>query len=206
MIKKSTIAIAAAAAVLVIGGGVGIATAANLASTEEPSSIETTTATPTDGAVDDVTPKPTETAGTADPTAAGEVCDPSNLNDMICLAFYPDTAVINMTSGLRAQEPLRSLPDADKIALAHKACDTFAAGGSASTVTLISTTLDADKAGALPADINNTNIFQIGALAYCNERIVEQEGTNFRWTLDAYRGMGEKAAKDSFAGGHVIQP
>lgn len=204
MRMKSSVIVAVVAAVVVVGGGVATAAAIGGAdatpeptpSVSAPVADSTETPTPTASATPDLSTK----------TDAGEVCDPHNLNDMICLAFYPDLAVVNMTSGPRAQEPLRSLPDADKVTLAHKACDTFAAGGSPATVTLIGTQLDADKVGSFPADINNTNIFQIGALAYCNDHITEQDGTHFRWTLDTYRSMGEKAAKDSFSGGHIIQP
>lgn len=203
MVKKTTIAIAAAAAVLVIGGGVGIATAANLASSDETSSSQTPTATSTDEQTGSATPEPTETAGTEDPTAAGEVCDPSNLNDAICAAFYPDIAVINMTAGPRSGEPLASMSTEQRIALAHQACDQLEAGADPHSINLVETSAD-DIAKARD---NNYTLYSAGSLAYCESHIATDDfGAKLHYALDAYRAMGEEAAKKSFAGGVVIRP
>lgn len=62
--RKTLAAIIAAAAVIVIGGGVGVATAANLASTPEPTSSDTVAQTLTkasDAADPSETPTPAET-------------------------------------------------------------------------------------------------------------------------------------------------
>lgn len=156
-------------------------------------------------APDNATSVPTE-AEVASLTRAGSACDPHNLNDMICLAFHPDIAVMNMTSGTRAQEPLRSMTNEQKVALAHAACNAFDAGDTAATVSLVATELDADaQAAQIPADINNTNVFLFGALAYCNDHFNEDDGVDSLWTISAYRDMGENAALQSFADGRVIQ-
>lgn len=203
--RKALVGIVAAAAVIVIGGGVGVATAANLASSGEPNSSETTapTAASTAPTTDGATPEPTSSAGTADPTAAGEVCDPSNLNDAICAAFYPDLAVANMTAAPRSGEPLASLPAAQRIALAHQACDQLDAGADPHSVNLVDTSAD-DLAKARD---NNYTLYSAGSLAYCENHIASDDfGTNLRYALDTYREMGEKAAKESFAEGVVIRP
>lgn len=204
MRKLTQIGIGAAIIVAIAGGSVAAYAATNTDSTAAPTSSPTSTATSAPVAAA-TTPSatPTSSPSTAALTAPGAICDPHNLNDIICLAFHPDVAVINMTSGPRAQEPLRSMTDQEKIALAHKACSVYEGGGSAATVTLVPTTLDAD-AQALPADINNANMFNIGALAYCNQYL-GADGATSLWTLNAYRDMGEKAAIKSFAGGHVVQ-
>lgn len=152
---------------------------------------------------DDVTeatgePIATETAEpTVDVTAPGEVCDPQNLNDLICAAFYPEQVVLNLTAAPRAQEPLASMTDEQKIQLAHAACDTLAAGGTKDTVTLVTT----DNPDALLSTWNNNLVFTAGTLGYCNDYI---EGENFQWGVNEYRSMGEQAAKESFADGVPI--
>ena len=205
--NKTTYAIAGG--VLIVAGiaGFGIAQAATAPTPAVSSGSSTVnpTVAPRSGS-GATAPTATPTVAPASITAPGEVCDPHNLNDIICLAFHPDVAVVNMTSGPRAQEPLRSMTDQEKIALAHKACSVYASGGSASTMQIVATNLDAGSHA--PADINNMNIFNIGALAYCNQFVTTADAANgagFLWTLNAYRGMGEKAAIESFASKHVIQ-
>lgn len=68
-------------------------------------------------------------ANSADITAPGEVCDPSNMNDPICAAFYPDQVVLNVTA--RSAE-LAGMSDAEKIEAAQQACTD---GGAPSLVT-----------------------------------------------------------------------
>ena len=60
-----------------------------------------------------------ESTPSADITAPGEVCDPSNMNDPICAAFYPEQVVLNVTA--RTAE-VAGIPDADRIAAAQQAC------------------------------------------------------------------------------------
>ncbi|MET0716418.1 MAG: DUF732 domain-containing protein [Mycetocola sp.] len=112
----------------------------------------------------ETTSKATPTEPAVDITAPGEVCDPEADDDFPCLAADPDLAVVKMTGQGRAGEPLISLPDADRIALAHAACDALANGGTSETVSLIETT---DP--ARPATANNFAIFSAGAAAYCPE-------------------------------------
>ena len=131
-------------------------------------------------------------------TQPGEVCDPHNLNDTICAAFYPDLAVLNMTVSPRAGEPLSSLPDEQRIAVAHQACDQLANGVGLHDVNVIETSA-ADV--ALGRD-NNYSLASAGALAYCSNYIGSED---IKWTLDQYKSMGEEAAKESFAGGVVIR-
>ncbi|MDQ0576451.1 DUF732 domain-containing protein [Agromyces albus] len=153
---------------------------------------------------EDETPTATEeVVDLASKTNPGEVCDPHNLNDVICAAFYPDLAVINMTSAPRGMEPLASLPEADRIALAHQACDALTAGATKDTLVLVDTIRESEND---PRD-NNRVLFSAGTLAYCNEHLEDTDaGYRLGWIINAYRQMGEAAAKESFADGTVIQP
>lgn len=105
-----------------------------------------------------------DTSSTVDLTAAGAVCDPHSLDDISCLAAHPDLAVVNMLSGTRSAEPLRSMTDAQKRALARQACDVMNAGGSYETTVLVETVAPGPET---PADLNNRAVFVVGADAYC---------------------------------------
>lgn len=77
------------------------------------------------------------------PTGPGEVCDPHNMNDFICAAFYPEQVVLNITSAPRAPDEVASLSDAEKIQRAQEAC----------------------TSGGLPSFVT------AGRLAYCPEQL-----------------------------------
>lgn len=111
-------------------------------------------------------------ANSADITAAGEVCDPQNMNDPICAAFYPDQVVLNITA---RSSDLDGLSDADKIERAHQACE-----------------------GGEPAD---SALYKAGAIAYCNELAPGIDGQPDRYArlIAFYQGLGEDAAKAHFA-------
>lgn len=192
---KSSVIVAVVAGVVLVGGGVAAATAIGSAdSAPEPTASVTA---PASDSTETPSPTPSATPDLSDKTAPGEVCDPHNLNDTICAAFYPDMVVLNMTSAPRAGEPLTSLPDAQRIALAHQACDQLAAGANLHSVSVIETTADA----AAPGLDNNFSLASAGSLAYCHDFI---DSSDVKWTLEQYISMGEDAAKASFAGGQVI--
>lgn len=102
------------------------------AGVEEPSTAPQSTDTSTPAAE---TPEPKAEKMTAPAeipahiTEPGEVCDPSNMNDAICAAFYPDQVVLNVTG---RSADLAGLSDAEKIESAQRACID---GGNASLVT-----------------------------------------------------------------------
>lgn len=105
-------------------------------------------------------------------TAAGEVCDPSNMNDPICAAFYPDQVVLNITA---RSADFAGLSDAEKIERAHGACE-----------------------GAEPVD---SPIYKAGAIAYCNEFAPGIEGQPDRYArlIAFYQALGEDGAKAHFS-------
>lgn len=142
----------------------------------------------------ETTSEPTPADPAVDITAPGEVCDPHNLNDIICAAFYPDQAVGNMTVAPRAGEPLASLSDEERIALAHEACEQLEAGTAQDAVSVIETSAEDTAAGRN----NNFTLASAGALAYCNDYIALDDSG---WALGEYQAMGEAAAKESFANG-----
>lgn len=173
--KRSTIAAIATAAVLVVGGGTAYALTTN---GQELAPVETT-ATSEPAATPTETPaEPAPDAAPESPvlpshiTAAGEVCDPQNMNDPICAAFYPDQAVLNITA--RAAD-LDSLSDAEKIERAHLACD-----------------------GGEPAD---SPLYKAGAIAYCNELAPGIDGQPDRYArlIAFYKALGEDGAKAHYA-------
>lgn len=194
-IKKPAIIGIAVAAVIAIGGGV--ATAATIAASTPTSAPGTAEVAGTDAPQTTSEAPATEAPDLSAKTEQGEVCDPHNLNDTICAAFYPDLAVLNMTLSPRAGEPLASLPDDQRIALAHQACEQLAAGAGLHGVNVIDT---APADTALGRD-NNYSLASAGALAYCNGSV---DSDDIKWTLEQYKSMGEEAAKESFAGGVVI--
>ncbi len=160
---KKWIAVAAVAGVLVLGGGVAVAATGALTPGEpevqagEPAA----TAVPAEPTP---TPDPTEPAVDVEAlTAPGGVCYAQSGDDFPCLVVAPDLAVINMTGPGRAVEPLISMPEADRIALAHQACNVLASGGSHESVTLV------ESADAQHPTANNFVVFSAGASAYCPE-------------------------------------
>lgn len=194
--KRSTLAAIAAAAVLVVGGG----TAYALTTNQEPAPVETVTTTPPETPAAQETPTSAEsTAPSEQPAEAlptnitqpGEVCDPHNANDSLCAAFYPDQVVLNMTSAPRSREPLASMPAAEKIALAHQACDNLAAG---SQPHLVDTILNPDDHPST-ADRNNVGIYAAATLAYCNEFDTGKSAAYIAY----YKKLGEEGAKADFA-------
>lgn len=112
------------------------------------------------------------TASSADITAPGEVCDPGNMNDPICAAFYPDQAVLNITA---RSADLDGMSDAEKIERAQLACE-----------------------GGEPTD---SPLYKAGAIAYCNEFAPGIDGQPDRYArlIAFYKGLGEDAAKEHFA-------
>jgi hypothetical protein len=134
------------------------------------------------------------------PTNVGDVCDPQNANDFICAAFYPEQALLNVTSAPRADEPLASMTVEQKIDLAQQACDAMAAGGTKEDTILVDTITDK---GEFFEEWNNGLVFAAGQLAYCNEFIEAPDGI---WRINEYRDMGETAAKESFKDGVTLKP
>lgn len=199
MPKRTGIVVAAVVgAVLIVGGGAAVALTAG--AQNEP--VETSAAS--DPVADEVpeeapggTAEPVENGaeGLASKTNPGEVCDPHNLNDVICAAFYPDLVVVNMTMAPRAGEPLASMGESERIALAHEACAQLDSGATLESVAVVE---EADAAESS----NNFAVASAGALAFCNSHLDER----LSWTLSAYQSMGEAAAKESFKDGSVIQP
>jgi len=164
MPKRGLVIASAIAAVLVVGGGT--ATAIALAGQASDTAPEAGAASePVETSAPGETPEPSEPGIDVEAlTAPGAVCHPNAGDDFPCLVVAPDLAVLNMTGTGRAGEPLISMADADRIALAHEACSVLAEGGSAETVTLIETN-DPDR----PATANNFAVFSAGAAAYCPE-------------------------------------
>ena len=134
------------------------------------------------------------------PTNVGDVCDPQNANDFICAAFYPEQALLNVTSAPRADEPLASMSVEQKIELAQQACDAMSAGGTKDDTILVETITDK---GEFFEEWNNGLVFTAGQLAYCNEFI---DAPNGIWVLGEYRSMGEAAAKESYKDRIALRP
>lgn len=183
--RKSTVIIGASIAIVLGVAGIGTAVAVN--NPTPPATVTGSTVAPSSAPHDSYT---VTTASTVGHTAKGDVCDPSNLNDLICAAFYPDQAVLNMTS--RAVGPLATMSDSDKITLAHKACTTLENGGTESTTVLVA------------PEAANANLYVTATLAYCNDKIVNATGTDTQWVVKTYKAMGEQAAKTSFANKTII--
>lgn len=99
---------------------------------------------------------------------SGDACDPHAMTDMECAAENPDHAVLNMLSDTRSREPLASMSDAEKIALAHKACELSRIGLTAKTTTLVRT-LPWPGEGREVWDSNDIDIFEAALVAYCPE-------------------------------------
>lgn len=166
--NKSSAAVVTAAILLLLTGCSGAPEAApgetQGAGTSAKSAPEETTEPVETPAAEDATP--------AYITEPGEVCDPGNMNDLICAAFYPDQVVLNVTS---RNPELASIPEADRIALAHESCDN-------------------------PSD---NPIHTAAALAYCNEQIGDSgfEGMPDRNAriIAFYQALGEDAARAHFA-------
>lgn len=145
-------------------------------------------------ATEEPTPAAEPTIGYG-PTAPGEVCDPGNANDAICAAFYPDQAALNVTSAPRALEPLASLTDEEKIAIAKEACASLDGGGSPDTVTLIATDVTDER----PANWNARLPFAAGSLAYCQGHLDQRPMS----LISYYKSLGEEASKAEFADGSM---
>lgn len=152
----------------------------------------------------EATPEPTaEPTPAVDITAEGEVCDPHNLNDPICAAFYPDQSVLNRTNADRGRQPLSALPDDERVALAHQACDNMTAGNRNPLIETIPN--EGDQAGM--EDWNNLVLYSAGAMSYCPEFMEpsgfdDQPDRNIR-ILAFYKAMTEEEAKAHFAD-HVM--
>lgn len=140
-----------------------------------------------------------ESTPSVDITAPGEVCDPGNANDAICAAFYPEQAAINATSAPRALEPLASMSDEEKIALAHQACEILAAGGSKETSTLVETIVP--EGDSRPDNWNAGLPFAAGRLGFCQDQLDEKP----QQFIAHYRQLGEEASKAEFADGSMPQ-
>lgn len=167
MPKRTGIVVAAVVgAVLLIGGGTAVAL--TVGAQNEPSEVVAEATPHASESADDSgeAPEvaPTEQAGidVEALTAPGGVCHPNAGSDFPCLAVAPDLAVLNMTGQGRAGEPLVSLPDEERLALAHEACEVLASGGNHQTTMLVETT-DPNRA----SDGNNFAVFSAGAAAYC---------------------------------------
>lgn len=135
--------------------------------------------------------EPEEPAIGYGPTGAGEVCDPQNLNDSICAAFYPDQLVINVMSSPRAREPLASMSDEEKLAIARQACVDMEAGARPHVIETHA--LEGDPEASL--DRNNLLVYTAGSLAYCNDYA---EGKSAAY-ISYYKTLGEDGAKADFA-------
>lgn len=126
------------------------------------------------------------------PTAPGEVCDPGNANDVICAAFYPDQAVLNIAT---RNEVLGTMDESAVLDLARQACEVMTSGGSYETQ-------------ELAPGIDNRSIFSAAALAYCPAFAEGPEDypdlTQRRLTY--YQGIGEAAARSEFADGTMPTP
>ncbi|TQL87185.1 hypothetical protein FB560_2852 [Microbacterium saperdae] len=107
-----------------------------------------------------------------------------------------------MTSDARAREPLRSMSDAEKIDLAHAACDNLNAGRG--QVPMLETVPDAGD-DAIFADKNNVTLYAAGTFAYCNQHIKGTEALPEYGArlITYYRSIGEEAAKAEFADGSM---
>ena len=146
---------------------------------------------PTSTAKDDAPKKATaseaqETATlgpTVSPTAPGEVCDPGNANDVICAAFYPDQAVLNIAA---RNDGLSALGD-DVLDVAKSTCDAMRAGGAAA---------------------GDPALISAAALAYCPE--FSQGPSDYpdltQRRLTYYQSIGEEAARAEFADGTMPTP
>jgi hypothetical protein len=171
---KIRIALVSAMALLALTGCASAASTAPT-STRDEESAQTVTASGTEE-----TPAP-ETA--ADATAPGEVCDPGNANDVICAAFYPDQAVLNIA----ARNDSLSALGHDVVDVAKSACDAMRAGGAAA---------------------GDAALISAAALAYCPEF---SEGPSdypdlTQRRLAYYQGIGEDAARAEFADGSMPTP
>lgn len=194
---KSRLAAIAAAAVLLVGGGTAYALSTNGQAAEGPALIEATaTSTPAPIASESAAPTNGETSASELPshiTSPGEVCDPENLNDSLCAAFYPNQALINVTD--RGSAALAGLPLEEKRKLAEQACTALASGASAQTVAVVT------------GDDNRT-LFSAAAVAYCPEHAE----SSAKWPdrtgrlIAYYQGLGEAGAKADFAGGQMPAP
>lgn len=195
--KKSGIAAIAVAAVLVVGGGTAYALTTNPQAAEGPALIEATaTNTPAPEAAEGAAPANGETSATELPsyiTSPGEVCDPENLNDSLCAAFYPDQALINVTD--RGSAALAGLPLDEKRDLAEQACTALAGGAPAAAT------------AAVTGDDNRT-LFSAAAVAYCPEHAESSAKwpDRTRRLIAYYQGLGEAGAKADFAGGQMPAP
>lgn len=117
------------------------------------------------------------------PTAPGDVCDPGNANDVICAAFYPDQAVLNIAA---RNDSLSALGN-DVLEAAKAACGEMRSDGTA----------DADPA-----------LISAAALAYCPEfsQGPEDYPDLTQRRLAYYQGIGEEAARAEFADGTMPTP
>lgn len=164
--KRASIAVTVLAALLLTG----------CAGTAEQPTSDAQDAAPTTQSQPTETPE-TETqkmsaANSVDITAPGEVCDPQNMNDPICAAFYPDQVVLNITA---RDASLAGISDAEKIERAHAACE-----------------------GGESAD---STVYKAGSIAYCNELAPGIDGQPDRYArlIAFYQGLGEEAAKAHYA-------
>lgn len=201
--KRSTTAVIVGVLALgLVGGGTAVA----LSSSGEPAP-ETSASTPapvgTDAPVEASTDAPAVSGTQAKDerpayiTEPGEVCDPHNVNDPICAAFYPEQVILNMTSPERAREPLASMDAVEKIRLAHQACENMIAGVRPH---LVDTILNPDDPPEM-ADRNNDGIYIAASLAYCNEFAggTKDYPDKIARTIAFYHQLGESASKVHFA-------
>ncbi|MFJ2502542.1 hypothetical protein [Microbacterium sp. NPDC087592] len=119
----------------------------------------------------------------ADVTAPGQVCDPGNANDVICAAFYPDQAVLNIAA---RNDGLSALGD-DVVDVAKSVCDAMRAGSAAA---------------------GDPALISAASLAYCPE--FSQGPSDYpdltQRRLAYYQSIGEEAARAEFANGTMPTP
>lgn len=141
--------------------------------------------------------EPALEASDTDPTAPGEVCDPSNANDAICAAFHPEQAAKNMLA--RQKEPIASMSVEEQDALIQQACDAMESGKTWETAILVEEPNLDERAGYA---VTNQGLFAIASYSQCQEHVA-QVSPYGDWLINYYKGIGEAAAKDEFADGSM---
>lgn len=111
--------------------------------------------------VSEPTSEPTEAA---DITAAGEVCDIDSVYTIECSVKFPEVGFLNAVNRV-ATEPLLSMNDEEKIALAESACSQLASGVAAADVDVVDSPATDEK----PAGWNNAIVASAAPLGYCHE-------------------------------------
>lgn len=127
--------------------------------------------------------EPEEPAIGYGPTGAGEVCDPQNLNDSICAAFYPDHAVLRIAARGGA---IASLEPQQTLDLAMQACDEMRAGSTW-------------ESSALATGDDNRVLYTAAAVGYCPEYAPGRAPDHTARLIAFYQSLGKAGAEEHFA-------